>query len=138
VRGSARAARRRRRARRGCEPGPVLPRGTRGSDRAGPRRWPGTGLPCVPSAPNPRSCSSEMLSSRQAGTQRSGPPDESQNLPYAVEKAREFFKPYRPSSPQIALFKEGKLVKMIQRQDIEGREPSVVARTLADAFNEYC
>jgi putative YphP/YqiW family bacilliredoxin len=56
----------------------------------------------------------------------------------AVEKAREFFKPYRPSSPQIALLKDGKLVKMIQRQDIEGREPAMVAKTLADAFNEYC
>lgn len=56
----------------------------------------------------------------------------------AVEKAREFFKPYRPSSPQIALLKDGKLVKMIQRQDIEGREPSAVAKTLSDAFNEYC
>ena len=43
------------------------------------------------------------------------------------EKAREFFKPYRPSSPQIAILKDGKLVKMIQRQDIEGVEVSLVA-----------
>lgn len=56
----------------------------------------------------------------------------------ATEKAREFFKPYRPSSPQIALFKDGKLVKMVQRQDIEGKQPVDVARTLTEAFNEYC
>lgn len=56
----------------------------------------------------------------------------------ATEKAREFFKPYRPSSPQIALFKDGKLVKMVQRQDIEGKQPADVARSLAEAFNEHC
>lgn len=56
----------------------------------------------------------------------------------AVEKAREFFKPYRPSSPQIALMKDGKLVKLIQRQDIEGKDPALVAKTLADAYNEFC
>jgi putative YphP/YqiW family bacilliredoxin len=56
----------------------------------------------------------------------------------ATEKAREFFKPYRPSSPQIALFKDGKLVKMVQRQDIEGKQPVDVARNLTEAFNEHC
>src|SRR6187399_691402 len=56
----------------------------------------------------------------------------------AVEKAREYFKPYRPSSPQIALLKDGKLVKMIQRQDIEGRQPADVAKQLVEAFNEHC
>ncbi|MBK7644540.1 MAG: BrxA/BrxB family bacilliredoxin [Planctomycetes bacterium] len=56
----------------------------------------------------------------------------------AVERAREFFKPYRPSSPQIALMKDGKLVKMIQRQDIEGRQPQQIAETLAASFNEFC
>ncbi len=56
----------------------------------------------------------------------------------AVEKAREYFKPYRPSSPQIAVFKDGKLVKMIQRQDIEGRQPADVAKQLVEAFNEHC
>jgi putative YphP/YqiW family bacilliredoxin len=56
----------------------------------------------------------------------------------AVEKAREYFKPYRPSSPQIALMKDGKLVKMIQRQDIEGRQPADVAKQLVEAFNEHC
>lgn len=56
----------------------------------------------------------------------------------ATEKAREFFKPYRPSSPQIALFKDGKLVKMVQRQDIEGKQPVAIAQALAEAFNEHC
>ena len=58
--------------------------------------------------------------------------------PQAVEKAREYFKPYRPSSPQIALLKDGKLVKMIQRQDIEGKEPAAVAKTLTEAYEQYC
>jgi putative YphP/YqiW family bacilliredoxin len=56
----------------------------------------------------------------------------------ATEKAREFFKPYRPSSPQIAILKDGKLVKMVQRQDIEGRQPADVAKSLVEAFNEHC
>ena len=56
----------------------------------------------------------------------------------AVERAREFFKPYRPSSPQIALMKDGKLVKMLQRQDIEGKSPQQIADSLATAFNEHC
>jgi putative YphP/YqiW family bacilliredoxin len=56
----------------------------------------------------------------------------------ATEKAREFFKPYRPSSPQIALLKDGNLVKMVQRQDIEGRQPADVAKALVEAFNEHC
>ncbi|MCE9593811.1 MAG: BrxA/BrxB family bacilliredoxin [Planctomycetes bacterium] len=58
--------------------------------------------------------------------------------PDATAKARESFAPYRPSSPQIALFKDGKLVKMVQRQDIEGRDASVVGKLLADAYNEHC
>jgi putative YphP/YqiW family bacilliredoxin len=56
----------------------------------------------------------------------------------ATEKAREYFKPYRPSSPQIALLKDGKLVKMIQRQDIEGKDPHAVAKALTDAYDEHC
>lgn len=56
----------------------------------------------------------------------------------ATAKAREYFAPYRPSSPQIALMKDGKLVKMVQRQDIEGRDAAAVGKLLADAFNEHC
>jgi putative YphP/YqiW family bacilliredoxin len=54
----------------------------------------------------------------------------------ATAKAREYFKPYRPSSPQIGILKDGKLVKMFQRQDIEGRDPSTIAQELVKAFNE--
>ena len=56
----------------------------------------------------------------------------------ATARAREYFKPYRPSSPQIALMKDGKLVKMIQRQDIEGKQPDQVAKTLIAAYDEHC
>jgi len=56
----------------------------------------------------------------------------------ATEKAREYFKPFRPSSPQIALLKDGKLVKMVQRQDIEGREAHTIAKDLAAAFDAHC
>jgi len=56
----------------------------------------------------------------------------------ATARAREYFKPYRPSSPQIALLKDGQLVAMIQRQDIEGKQPEQVAQSLTDAYNEHC
>ena len=56
----------------------------------------------------------------------------------ATAKAREYFAPYRPSSPQIALMKDGQLVKMFQRQDIEGKDPSVLGRELAETYNEHC
>ena len=56
----------------------------------------------------------------------------------ATAKAREHFAPYRPSSPQIALMKDGALVHMIQRQDIEGKDPAMVAQNLTDAYNEHC
>ncbi len=56
----------------------------------------------------------------------------------ATAKAREYFAPYRPSSPQIALMKDGKLLKMWQRQDIEGRDASVLAKSLAEAYEQLC
>jgi putative YphP/YqiW family bacilliredoxin len=56
----------------------------------------------------------------------------------AVAQAREHFKPYQPSSPQIALLKDGKVVFMMQRHDIEGRDPQTVAAGLAKAFDEHC
>jgi putative YphP/YqiW family bacilliredoxin len=56
----------------------------------------------------------------------------------AVARAREYFKPYQPSSPQIALLRDGKLVHMMQRHDIEGRDPQTVAQSLAKAFDEHC
>ncbi len=56
----------------------------------------------------------------------------------ATAKAREYFQPYQPSSPQIALMKDGKLVKMFQRHDIEGKDPSVLGQELTAAYNEHC
>ena len=56
----------------------------------------------------------------------------------ATERAREYFKPYQPSSPQIALMKDGQLVHMIQRHDIEGQQADAVAQNLQAAFGEHC
>ncbi len=56
----------------------------------------------------------------------------------ATERAREYFKPYRPSSPQIALMKDGQLMKMLQRQDIEGHDAISVGETLTAAYQEHC
>lgn len=56
----------------------------------------------------------------------------------AVARAREYFKPYQPSSPQIALMKDGELKKMWQRHDIEGKDPSTLAQSLQQAFEEHC
>lgn len=56
----------------------------------------------------------------------------------ATAKAREHFQPYQPSSPQIGLMKDGKLVKMFQRHDIEGKDPTALGRELAAAFDEHC
>ncbi len=56
----------------------------------------------------------------------------------AVARVREYFKPYQPSSPQIALMRDGALLKMWQRHDLEGRDPSTIAQGLVKAFNELC
>jgi bacilliredoxin len=56
----------------------------------------------------------------------------------AVSKIREHLLPYPPSSPAIALFKDGKLVHMIERHQIEGRPAHVIAHNLIAAFGEYC
>lgn len=56
----------------------------------------------------------------------------------AVDKARDYMLPYPPSSPAMALFKNGKLVHMIERHQIEGRPAQMIADNLAQAFNEYC
>lgn len=56
----------------------------------------------------------------------------------ATAKAREFLLPYPPSSPSIALFKDGKLVHFIERHHIEGRNAMMIADNLKAAFNEYC
>jgi putative YphP/YqiW family bacilliredoxin len=56
----------------------------------------------------------------------------------ATEKARQYFLPYPPSSPSIALMKDGKLVHFIERHHIEGRPAELIAENLKAAFDEYC
>ncbi len=56
----------------------------------------------------------------------------------AVEKAREYMIPFPPSSPSVALFKNGELVHMLERHHIEGRPAELIAENLMDAYNEYC
>lgn len=56
----------------------------------------------------------------------------------AVKRLREHLLPYPPSSPAIALFKDGQLVHMIERHMIEGRPAQMIAQNLMAAFEEYC
>ncbi len=56
----------------------------------------------------------------------------------AVDKARDYMLPYPPSSPAMALFKDGKLVHMIERHQIEGRPAQMIADNLVAAFDAYC
>jgi len=56
----------------------------------------------------------------------------------AVKNIRQHLLPYPPSSPSIALFKNGKLVHFIERHNIEGRSAQMIASNLKAAFEEYC
>lgn len=56
----------------------------------------------------------------------------------AIKKIREHLLPYPPSSPAIALFKDGQLVHFIERHQIEGRPAQAIAHNLIAAFNAYC
>ena len=56
----------------------------------------------------------------------------------ATAKAREYMAPYPPSSPSIAVFKEGRLVHCIERHHIEGRSADLIADNLKDCFNQIC
>ncbi|MEY5068361.1 MAG: hypothetical protein RLZ47_223 [Bacteroidota bacterium] len=56
----------------------------------------------------------------------------------AVDQARAHMLPFPPSSPAIALFKNGELVHMIERHQIEGRSAELIADNLAAAFQQYC
>ncbi len=56
----------------------------------------------------------------------------------AVNKARTYLLPYPPSSPAIALLKDGKVVHMIERHMIEGRPAQMIAANLVQAFETYC
>ena len=56
----------------------------------------------------------------------------------ATARAREYLAPYPPSSPAVALVKDGKLVFMMERRDIEGSPADVIATRLQDAFKQHC
>ncbi|MCC5945949.1 MAG: BrxA/BrxB family bacilliredoxin [Bernardetiaceae bacterium] len=56
----------------------------------------------------------------------------------ATQKAREFMLPYPPSSPSIALFKDGQVAHVVERHHIEGRTPDMIAAHLQGVFEEFC
>ena len=56
----------------------------------------------------------------------------------AVDTARNLMVPFPPSSPSMALFKDGELVHMIERHHIEGRPAELIAENLMEAYNEFC
>jgi putative YphP/YqiW family bacilliredoxin len=56
----------------------------------------------------------------------------------ATAKVREYSLPYPPSSPSMALFKDGELVHMVERHHIEGRPAEIIAQHLVQVFDEYC
>lgn len=56
----------------------------------------------------------------------------------AVDAARNLMVPFPPSSPSMALFKNGELVHMIERHHIEGRPAELIAENLTEAYNEFC
>jgi putative YphP/YqiW family bacilliredoxin len=58
--------------------------------------------------------------------------------PEATQRARTYFTGYPPSSPQIGLLKDGKLVFMLERHDIEGRSAEEIAQDITAAFDKYC
>ncbi|MCB0620141.1 MAG: BrxA/BrxB family bacilliredoxin [Saprospiraceae bacterium] len=56
----------------------------------------------------------------------------------ATDRARQYMLPYPPSSPSIALFKNGKLVHFLERHHIEGRSADIIAANLKMAYDHYC
>ena len=56
----------------------------------------------------------------------------------ATDRAREYFTGYPPSSPSVALLKDGEIVYMLERHEIEGRHPYEIAESLRAAYDEYC
>jgi putative YphP/YqiW family bacilliredoxin len=56
----------------------------------------------------------------------------------ATARARTYFTGYPPSSPSVALLRDGKLVFMLERSDIEGRDPREIAQDLTQAFGQFC
>jgi len=60
------------------------------------------------------------------------------SIPSAVARARSYFTGREPSSPSIALLRDGKLVFMLERRDIEGRDSFSIAEALTSAFDRFC
>jgi putative YphP/YqiW family bacilliredoxin len=56
----------------------------------------------------------------------------------ATDRARSYFKPYPPSSPSIALLRDGKLLFILERRQIEGRDAQEIAHELTTAFDKFC
>jgi putative YphP/YqiW family bacilliredoxin len=56
----------------------------------------------------------------------------------ATARARQYFSDYAPSSPSIALFRDGEVVHFVHRHMIEGRSPQQIAKDLTEAFDKYC
>jgi putative YphP/YqiW family bacilliredoxin len=56
----------------------------------------------------------------------------------ATARAREYLAPFPPSSPSIGLFRDGKLVWMMERRQIEGQDADAIARQLTEAFDRHC
>ncbi|MFH6767445.1 BrxA/BrxB family bacilliredoxin [Gaetbulibacter aquiaggeris] len=56
----------------------------------------------------------------------------------AVDRARQHMVPFPPSSPSMALFKDGELVHMLERHHIEGRPAEIISENLKDAYDEFC
>jgi putative YphP/YqiW family bacilliredoxin len=56
----------------------------------------------------------------------------------ATARARQYFSDYAPSSPSIALIRDGEVVHFVHRHMIEGRSPQQIAKDLTDAFDKYC
>jgi len=56
----------------------------------------------------------------------------------ATARARQYFSEYQPSSPSMALFRDGEVVHFVHRHQIEGRSPQAVAAELTAAFDRYC
>jgi putative YphP/YqiW family bacilliredoxin len=56
----------------------------------------------------------------------------------ATERARSYFKGYFPSSPSVGILQDGKILYMLERHQIEGRDPHAIAKDLTEAFDRFC
>src|SRR2546426_12614270 len=56
----------------------------------------------------------------------------------ATDRARSYFKGYFPSSPSVGILQNGQIVYMLERHQIEGRDPQAIAKDLTDAFDRFC